>query len=113
MLYYHLYIDNRIYDNTIFVESHNNSFDNRNVSSLRTVYHIFILISVNGNQRCFASEFQSSIQNQFGRRFFPSGATMSCEGKTYTFPLKILAVGSAVNWLRMIGFCADMLIAVI
>jgi hypothetical protein len=34
-----------------------------------------------------------------------SGAGMSCDGKRYTMPLKTLAVGSALNWSRITGFC--------
>ncbi len=31
---------------------------------------------------------------------------MSCDGYRYTLLLNTRAVGSAVNWSRMIGFCA-------
>ena len=32
---------------------------------------------------------------------------MSCDGKSYTLLLNTRAVGSAVNWSRMMGFCAN------
>jgi hypothetical protein len=45
------------------------------------------------------------MQNQ-SLRAKSSGAGISCDGNRYIFPLKTLAVGSAVNWSLIIGFCA-------
>ncbi len=47
------------------------------------------------------------MQNQSLRPGFSGGVGISCEGKTYTFPLKTLADGSAVKLSITNGFCAN------